>query len=112
MTTKVNLNPLEATTYFPYLGHKITYNNSDWVALYSNLRKDKRRWGVVATVLGKKEERIKLRAMMYKVVVHMVLLYGREIWVVTDAMMMVLQGFHHRIDRWIAGVISRKGGGC
>ena len=29
----------------------------------------------------------------------------------TDAMMTVLQGFHHRIERRIAGMTPRKGGG-
>ena len=41
---------------------------------------------------------IKAQAMMYKVVVQVVLLYERESWVVTDVMMVVLDGFHHRIN--------------
>ena len=35
------------------------------------------------------------------------LLYGSESWVVTDAMMKVLEGFHHRIDRRITGKTAR-----
>ena len=50
---KVNLNPLEATTAFLYLGHTIVYNNSDWASLYSNLRGSHRRWGMVEEVMGK-----------------------------------------------------------
>ena len=34
---RFNMNPLEATTTLPYLGCTVTYNNSDWDALYSNL---------------------------------------------------------------------------
>ena len=50
--------------------------------------------------------------MMYKVVVKAVLLYGGEIWVVTYAMMNVLEGFHHRIARQITGVVVHRGNGA
>ena len=37
------------------------------------------------------------------------LLYGIEIWVMTDTMMTVLYRFHNRISRRIAGTKERKG---
>ena len=55
--------------------------------------------------------------MVYKAVVQVVLLYGSEIWVVTDAIMTVMEGFRHRIaiqitgmtvwnsDGWVMGVV-------
>ena len=42
------LTPLEA---FPYLGRTIAYNNSYWAALYLNILKACRRWGMIARVL-------------------------------------------------------------
>ena len=54
---------------------------------------------------------IKELAMMHKVLVQAELLCGRKIWVVKDAMITVLEGFHHRIARRIAGMTARKGGG-
>ena len=39
VTIKVNLDLLESSSTFPYLGHNIAHNNSDWVDLYQNLRK-------------------------------------------------------------------------
>ena len=39
------------------------------------------------------------------------LLYGGESWVVTDAMMTVLEIFHHRIARRSAGMTASKGDG-
>ena len=66
---------------------------------------------MVAKVLGKTGAPIKSCAMMYKVVFHAVLLYGSEIWVVTDAMMMVLEGFPHSTARHIAGMTVDKGEG-
>ena len=43
--------------------------------------------------------------MIYKAGVHTVLLYGIESWVVTDAMLKVLEEFHHRVDLMISGMI-------
>ena len=52
-----------------------------------------------------------MRVIMYKLVVQLVILYAIKIWVVTDAMIMVLDGFHHIIDRKIVGITARKDDG-
>ena len=49
--------------------------------------------------------------MVYKVVVQVLLLYGIEIWVLTDEIMMLLGGLCHTIARHIVGVTERKGDG-
>ena len=87
------------------------YNNSKWEALYSNLRRSNQIWGMVANVLGKTGFLIKSRVMMYKVLVQAFLLYGSEICVVMDTIMMILGGFHHRIERRISGMTLRRGNG-
>ena len=61
---RVNLNTLEATTVFPYLGRKVTFNNSDWAELYRKMRKSQRRWGMVEKVLGNTGAPIKSQVMM------------------------------------------------
>ena len=48
-------------------------------------------------LMGKTGLPIKAPVMMYKVVVQVVLLCESEIWRVTDAMMTVLEDFHHSI---------------
>ena len=108
VSIRVNLNPLKATSAFPYLIHTVAYNNRNWAELYSNLRKAQRRWGVVEKVMGKTGAPIKYQAMMYKVVFQAVLLYGRKIWVVTYRMMTVLYIFHLRISRQISVMGARK----
>ena len=102
--------PLKATTSFPYLVRTVTYNNSDLVALYSNLQEDKMIWGMVAKVLGKTGVPIKSTVMMYKGVVQALLLYVKEIWLVTDSMMVMLEVFNHKIARRIVGMTSKKKG--
>jgi len=41
--------------------------------------------------------------MFYKVVVQSVLLYGCETWVITPAVLRVLEGFHNRVARRLSG---------
>ena len=47
--------------------------------------------------------------MIYKSVVHLVLLYGIKIFLVMDAMMTMLEIFYHKIARRIAIMTARKG---
>ena len=87
---RVNLNSLESTTFSPYLGRTIMYNNSDWEALYINLRKYQRRWGIVANVMGKTGAPIKACTMISKVVFQTAIIHGIESWGETNTMMKVL----------------------
>ena len=79
----------------PYLGRTITYNNINWSALYHNLEKARRRWGMVLRVLEKTGEAVIDREIMYKAVVQTMMLYGRESWVIVYKIMKVLEGFYH-----------------
>ena len=63
---------------FLYLGRTIAYNNSDWTAVYQNLRKAWRWWGTVARVLEITVATVRAQGAMYKVVAQSVLLYARE----------------------------------
>ena len=48
---QINAETLPPLEDFPYLGWTITYNNSNWAAVYQNLRKYRMWWGMVARVL-------------------------------------------------------------
>ena len=61
--------------------------------------------------MEKMGEPIKACEIIYKVVVQKVLMYGTRILVVTGGIMTVLEGFHHRTARRIAGMTARKGNG-
>ena len=50
---KVKIYPLESAASLNYLGRTIAYNNRYWEALYQNLGKTRRRWGMVSKVLEK-----------------------------------------------------------
>ena len=46
----MNMNPLDSTEAFTYMWNTVTYNNSDWAALYAKTSKAQKLWGVVAKV--------------------------------------------------------------
>ena len=71
------MEPLELVYAFPCLIRTIAYNNSNWEAVYHNLRKDRQRCGVISKVLAKTEVTVQARGIIFKAVVHTVLLYGR-----------------------------------
>ena len=52
---------------------------------------------------------VKALTMIYNLVVQTVLPYGYQSWVVTDAMITVLDGFYHRVDWILAGLTERQG---
>ena len=79
--------------------------------MYLNLRKVRRRWGMIARVMAKTEEMVQARGMMYKTVIHSVLLYVSDIWVMTGEMLKVLEGFHHQAKRRIMGTTETCGAG-
>ena len=52
---------------------------------------------------------VKARAVLYKAVVHTVLIYECDSWVVTDAMMTVVEVFHHRVAWRLLGLTVIRG---
>ena len=75
----MNAKTLEPTAAFPYLGRTFVFNNRDWLDLYHNPGKALRWWGMVTKVLKRTGKTVRMREIICKVVVHMVLLYGRKI---------------------------------
>ena len=76
-----------------------------------NLREAQRRWGVIVRVLEKVGATVQAFGMMYKAVAQSLILYSSEIWVVMEAMIKILEGFHHRTARGITGMTAARGAG-
>ena len=51
---------------------------------------------------------VRARDMLYKAVVQAVLIYGSEIWVITDTIMNFLEGFHQRSTQSIMGKTEQQ----
>jgi hypothetical protein len=99
----VNEMPLEGVELFKYLGRPLSYSDSDWPAVYYNLKKARKRWARVSRVLTREGATSRVCGMFYKAVVQSVLLYGCETWVITSQVLKVLEGFHHRVARRLTG---------
>ena len=63
---------------------------------------------MVAKVPTKEVAAVQAQAMVYNVAVQTIFPYGSDIWVVTGAMLTVLEGFHHWLARQIARNTSRR----
>ena len=50
--------------------------------------------------------KVQVRVMLYRAVVQTVLLYGREIWVVTGSIINFLEGLHNQVARRIVDKTS------
>ena len=74
------------------------------------MRKVQRWWGMVAKLLAKTGATVREHAIMYKTVVQTVLLYRSKSWVVTEAMLMMLEGFQNWVAQRIVGMSSQQVG--
>ena len=92
---QINSDTLPLSEAFPYLGRTIVHNNRYWAAVYLNLRKYRRQWGMIVRVLERTGATMWDRGEMYKAVVQSVQLYGSERWVVTGEILKFLTLFHH-----------------
>ena len=78
------METLPLSEAFPYLGRTITYNNSDWVSFYLNLRKSQRRWGMVERLIERTGSTAHDQVDMYKAVAQSVILCASKSWVMTS----------------------------
>jgi len=95
--------PIENMGSFRYLGRQETRTDSDWGALYTNLRRARYKWYKLSKLLTREGAIPQIFGMFYKAVVQTVLLFGCESWTMTDAMRTALKGFHHRaatVEEW------------
>ena len=111
-TTRFTINgeQLEQVRSFGYLGRCVHEDNSDWPALFSNVKKARKRWGMLVRILDKDGATNYAKGMFYRAIIQSVLLYGVETWTVTPAMMKVLESFHNRVARRLAGMMPYRDG--
>ena len=99
----VNGEPLKGVSLLKYLGRPISSLESDWPAVYYNLKKTRKRWAWVSRVLTQEGADSRVCGMFYKAVVQSILLYGCKTWFITSQVLSVLEGFHHRMARCLSG---------
>ena len=89
---------------FTYLGRPMSSMDSDWPAVSRNLKTARQKWSMAKRILARQGADARISGNLYKAAVQSKLLYGSETWVLTTPMVKVLEGFHHRVIRQIAGM--------
>ena len=64
--------------------------------MVGNLGKARKSWGRLSRILRQEGADPKVSRKFYKAVVQVVLLLGKEVWVLTLSMERALDSFHHR----------------
>ena len=90
------------------LGRPLSSTDSDWPALFYNLRKARAKWARVSRMLAREGANPRISGMFYKAIVMSVLLFGSETWVISSSMLKTLEGFHHRVARQLTGRQPRR----
>ncbi len=79
-------------------------------AVWSQLCKARGTWARVGQVLQRENAPPRLSAKFYKAIVQSVLLYGSEMWVLSPAVLAMLEGFHtHAAYRMAKENVPRRG---
>ena len=99
------------TKVFKYLGRVVAYDDTDVPAARRQLSRARAVWGRLRKVIAQEDVPAPVAGMFYQAVVAAVLLYGSESWVLPDAAMARLEGFHVECARRLTGMRPRKHGG-
>ena len=95
-TFAVGEDVLERVEVFKYLGRLLSMDDNDAQAVRAQLRKARKVWARVGTVLKGEHASPKVCAKFYRAVVQAVLLYGSETWNLSAASLKRLEGFNIR----------------
>ena len=90
-------------TMFKYLGRILTEGDYDWPAVAGNLEKSRKSWGRLQGILSREDATKRVSGDFFKAVVHQVLLFGAETWVVSPMMEEALSAFIHGAARRLTG---------
>ncbi len=77
-----------------YLGRLLAYDDNNSQAMRANLKKARKSWARVSRVLRAENASSKVCGVLYKAVVHAVLLFGNDMRKLSPASLKSLEGFH------------------
>ena len=69
--------------YLKYLGRVISATDDDWPEVFINMAKAQAVWRRLTRILSREGAAPRVSEFFFKSVVHMVLIFGTETWVVT-----------------------------
>ena len=95
--------PLDTVTSFKYMGRVLAMAVDDCPEVVGNLRKARKSWEQADMILGREGDNPRVSGMFFKAVVHAVLLFGSETWVLDPHIGLSLGSTQHRFARRITG---------
>jgi hypothetical protein len=107
-TVEINDTVIENVDTFKYLGRPISATSTDTVAINYNLRKARKTWGRISTILKREGANTKTMGNFYKAVVQSTMLYASETWQPKILDIQPLHVFHHKVARHITNRHIRK----
>jgi hypothetical protein len=108
-TILINNTPIENIDHFKYLGRTITASGTDQIAANNNLRKARKVWSRLSTILRREGADMKTAGNFYKAVVQSTLLYASETWHLPQTQaLQPLHSFHRRALRQISNRIVKR----
>ena len=93
---------------FKYLGQLISMDDDDAQAVRARLTKARAIWSMLSKVLRTENATPRVCGMFYHATVQAVLLYGSETWVMLQASLRMLEGFHIHCVRRMTDLMPRK----
>ena len=106
MAFEVYGEQLQALPSFKYLGRILTEGDGDWPAVAGNLGNARKSWGRLQGILSREGATKRVSGNFFKAVVHQVLLFGEETWVVSPRMERALSAFIYGAAIRITGVVT------
>ena len=95
---------METVKSFKYLGYLLTATDNEWSEVIVNLQKTHSIWYHIYRILGREAANTKKSGRFYLAVVHTILIFGLETWVVTPRMGRILVIFHHSVEIRLLGM--------
>ena len=95
-------------TSFLYLGRVILEADDDWLAVVRNLSRARAVWKSTTRILSREGEDMRVYGFFFKDMVHGMLLFGLETWLVTPFMGKSLGRFQDQVARRLTGRIPRR----
>ena len=63
------------------MGRVLTSGDEDWPSVKVNLSKDRKSWMLMTRILIREGEEPEVSGLLFKAVVHAVLIFGADMWV-------------------------------
>ena len=82
----------------------------DWTAVVGDLRKARKRWERMSSIIGREGAYPRTLGNFYKAVFQYTLLFRAESWVVSPWVGSTLGGFHHRVSHWMEKIHPKQTG--